>query len=59
MLTNSSRSVVEFVGILSSEFQGEEREIVVSCFSTRRGNLREFIFHFVAMQLAAKNCTKK
>ena len=47
-LTNSF--VVEFVGILSSKVQREERKIVVSCFSTRRGSLREFFFHFVAMQ---------
>ena len=48
MLTNSF--VVEFVGILSFDVQREERKIVVSCFSTRRGSLREFFFHFVAMQ---------
>ena len=42
MLTNSF--VVEFVGILSFEVQREERKIVVSCFSTRRGSLREFFF---------------
>ena len=55
MLTNSS--VVEFVGILSSEVQREERKIVVSCFSKKTWE-PAWVCSFRSHAVAVKNCTK-